>query len=39
VEYLYLGLSLVFVLFMLWMGRRYLGKRFKGDGTDRGLNR
>jgi len=30
VEYLILGLSLVFVLFMLWMGRRLLRKRLGG---------
>jgi membrane protein DedA with SNARE-associated domain len=38
VEYLILGLSLVFVLFMLWMGRRVLRKRIKGDGTDLEIN-
>ncbi len=32
VEYLILGLSIVFVLFLLWMGRRLLKNRFKADG-------
>lgn len=36
VEYFILGLSLVFILFMLWMGRRVLRKRLMGDGTDPG---
>ena len=38
VEYFILGLSLVFILFMLWLGRRFLRKRLMSDGTDQGLN-
>ena len=38
VEYLIVGLSLVFVLFILWMGRRILRKRLKVDGIDKGLS-
>ncbi len=34
VEYLVLGLSLVFVIFMLWMGRRFLRQLLKIDRTD-----
>ena len=34
VEYLMLGLAVVFVLFMLWLGRRLLRQGFDGDGTD-----
>jgi membrane-associated protein len=37
VEYLVLGLSLVFVIFMLWMGRRFLRQLLKIDRTDRDL--
>ena len=33
VEYLILGLSIVFVLFILWMVRRLLGKRYEADFT------
>ena len=32
VEYLLLGLSLIFVLFLLWLGRRILKKRYIVDG-------
>jgi membrane protein DedA with SNARE-associated domain len=35
VEYLILGLSIVFVFFILWMGRHILGKRYKNDFTDK----
>ena len=38
VEYLILGLSLVFVFFIVWMGRRVLRKRLKVDGIDKGLS-
>jgi membrane protein DedA with SNARE-associated domain len=34
VEYLVLGLSIIFVFFILWMGRRILGKRYKADLPD-----
>ena len=33
VEYFILGLSLVFLLFLLWMGRTLLRKRLNGHGT------
>ena len=33
VEYLVLGLSLFFVVFLLWTGRRILKKRYKTDGS------
>jgi membrane protein DedA with SNARE-associated domain len=38
VEYLVLGLSLVFIIFMLWMGRRFLRQLLKIDrsGSDPG---
>jgi membrane protein DedA with SNARE-associated domain len=39
VEYLILGLSLFFVLFMLWIGRRVLRKRIKAERTDEGLDK
>jgi membrane protein DedA with SNARE-associated domain len=39
VEYLILGLSLFFVLFMLWIGRRVLRKRIKAEQTDEGLDK
>ena len=38
VEYLILGLSLAFVFFIVWMGRRVLRKRLKVDGIDKGLS-
>ncbi len=37
VEYFILGLSLVFLLFLLWMGRTLLRKRLNGHGTGQGL--
>ena len=37
VEYFILGLSLVFLLFLLWMGRSLLRKRLSGHGTGQGL--
>jgi membrane protein DedA with SNARE-associated domain len=36
VEYLILGLSLIFVLFLLWMGRRLLKKRYKAGEIVKG---
>jgi membrane protein DedA with SNARE-associated domain len=39
VGYFILGLSLIFILFMLWMGRRLLRKRLGGDGTGQGFSR
>ena len=36
VEYLIVGLSLIFVLFLLWMGRRLLRNRYKADGILKG---
>jgi membrane protein DedA with SNARE-associated domain len=35
VEYLVLGLSLVFIIFMLWMGRRFLRQLLKIERTGR----
>jgi membrane protein DedA with SNARE-associated domain len=34
-EYLVLAFSLIFILFLLWMGRRILGKRYKSEITDK----
>lgn len=34
VEYLLLGLAVVFVVFMLWLGRRFLRQGLKVDGSD-----
>ena len=39
VEYSVLGLSLVFVIFMLWLGRRFLRQLLKIDRTDRDPSR
>ena len=36
VEYLILGLSIIFVLFLLWIGRRVLKNRFKAEGFIQG---
>jgi membrane protein DedA with SNARE-associated domain len=36
IEYLLLGLSVVFVLFLLWLGRRILKNRYKADGMVKG---
>jgi membrane protein DedA with SNARE-associated domain len=36
VEYSILGLSLVFVIFMLWMGRRLFRQLLKIDGSEKG---
>ena len=35
-EYLILGLSIIFVLFLLWMGRRFLRNRLKAAGFIKG---
>ncbi len=39
VEYAMLGLALVFVFFMLWIGRKVLGKKFKLEETDNGTKK
>jgi membrane protein DedA with SNARE-associated domain len=38
-EYLTIGLSVAFILFLLWMGRRMLLKVFKGATNDPGVNK
>ena len=35
VEYMILGLSLVFILFILWLGRRLIGKRYQNELTNK----
>jgi membrane protein DedA with SNARE-associated domain len=39
VEYLIVGLSLIFVLFLLWMGRRLLKNRYKADRIVKGAEK